>query len=117
MKKWLKTLGVRFLIGAMAGAATALLELEFKFTFPQAVILLAMLLGWWSINRKVDAIKKVAEYLHAATNGLVLPRLTRVERRQRGWNVPEPAEENGKPGEYNDWEMFIGPPAKGENES
>lgn len=111
MKKWLRTLAVPFLVGAIFAASVGLLEGRFKFTFPQAVILVSILFAWWAMNRKLDAINKHTEYLHTATNGLVLPRLTRVERRQRGWNVPEPpTKKNGEPDEYDDWETFCAEP-------
>lgn len=91
-----------FLVGGAGGLAVGLLEHYLHFSVPQALILLAILAAWWRINKKLDAIKTKTDWLHNATNALIMPRLTRVERRQRGWNVPEPPEENGKPGEYDD---------------
>ena len=110
MKKWLRAFGVPFLTAAIFGGCVALLVSYFKFTFPQAAILVTVSFAWWAINRKLEAIKKETGYLQTAINGLVLPRLTRVERRQRGWSVPEPKElYKGEPGDYDDWEMFCKP--------
>jgi hypothetical protein len=59
MKNWRKPNGVPFLIGAVLGSG--LLERYFKFTFPQATILTAVLASWWAINRKVEAINEQTE--------------------------------------------------------
>jgi len=55
-ENWRKPNGVPFLLGMILGSG--LLEKYFKFTFPQATILMTILAAWWAINRKVEAIKK-----------------------------------------------------------
>jgi len=95
--------------GAVVGAAVALLHREFDFGVPQALILIAVLAAWWTTNKKIDQVKQQTNWLYTATNGLVLPRLMRVERRQRGWKVPEPPKEGDEDGEYDDWSMFCEP--------
>lgn len=106
MKKAVKANLLWALQAFAIGCAVGVLEFEFHFAFPEAVILVAVSLTWWTINKKLGAIKQQTDYLHTALNGLVLPRLTRVERRQRGWRVPEPPKEGDADGEYDDWDMF-----------
>jgi hypothetical protein len=107
MQQVARLFAIRLFLGAVLVAAGVLLEHFLGFTLPHAMILLAVLWTWWGINKKVDAIKEQTDWLHTATLGLVLPRLTRVERRQRGWKVPEPPkEDDGEDGEYDDWAMF-----------
>ena len=114
MKKAVKANLLWALQAFAVGCAVAALEFEFHFAFPQAVILVAVLLAWWTINKEVGAIKQQTDWLQTATNGLVLPRLTRVERRQRHLEVPEPPKEEEEDGEYDDWEMFCEPPKETE---
>lgn len=95
------------LFSAAAVISVAVLVRFFSFSGPQAVILVAVAAGWWASDRKLRKIKEDSDYLHVAVDGLVLPRLRRLERRQRNLDVPEPSEEkDGTTEDYDDWERF-----------
>jgi len=56
MKKYVRELGASLLVGAVCGFCVGLLVSYFKFTVPQAVILVTVVLVWWAINRKLAAV-------------------------------------------------------------
>jgi len=105
MKQCFRAFGVSFLTGC-----AALLEHYFQIYLSAGGDPHGRLIRLVATQQEGRGNQEGTERLHTAIDGLVLPRFVRVERRQRGWSVPEPPKKRTvEPGDYVDWEMFCKP--------